>query len=272
MILDGTGLANKIKNEVREEVKTLKSKGITPALRCLVSSNDKSTRVYLNSIKRNCDKLGIDYAELETNSKNIMEDLKSLNEDDKVHGVMLMHPVPKGVNEISLLDMLNPQKDVEGRTPKNLGKILLNIPLLVPCTAQAVVELLEYYNIPLKGADVTIVGRSTTVGKPLSLLLMSRNATITVCHSKTRNLIEKTRRADVVVVAIGKAKMIDKNWIKEGSVVVDVGINVVNGKIVGDVDFDSVSKKASVSKVPGGVGTVTNAILMRNVVRSAKGM
>jgi len=272
MILDGAVLGNEIKKEVQKEVEHLKSKGIIPALRCLVSSDDKSTRVYLNSIKRNCDKLGINYAEVETDSKNIIKDVKTLNEDDKVHGVMLMHPVPKGVDEISVLSTLDPKKDVEGRTPENLGKILLNAPFFVPCTAQAVVELLEYHNVPLKGANVTIVGRSTTVGKPLSLLLMSRNATVTVCHSKTQNLIEKTKNADVLVVAIGKPKMFDEKWVKKGAVVIDVGINVVNGKVIGDVDFDSVSKKASVSKVPGGVGSITNAVLMRNIVRSARGI
>ncbi len=270
MVLDGVALANKIKREVQKEVKHLKIKGIIPTLRCLVSSNDRSTRVYLNSIKHNCDKLGIDYAEIGTDSENIIKDVEMLNNDDKVHGVMLMHPVPEGVNEISVLSMLDPKKDVEGRTPENLGKILLNVPSLVPCTAQAAVELLEYYDVPLKGANVTIVGRSTTVGKPLSLLLMSRDATVTVCHSKTRNLVEATKHADVLVVAIGKPQMFDASWVKEGAIVIDIGINVVNGRVVGDVDFDSVSKKASVSRVPGGVGSVTNAVLMRNVVKSVQ--
>ncbi len=269
MILTGVELANKIKKETKERVEELKVRGIIPTLRCVVSSDDKSTRIYLNSIRRSCDKLGIDFAEVATDAGNILKDVKTLNEDKSVNGVMIMHPVPAGVDEISVLEFLDPSKDVEGRTPQNLGRMLLNVESFTPCTAQAVMELLEYYEVNLQGANVTIVGRSTTVGKPLSLMMLSKNATITVCHSKTRELIEKTKHADVLVAAVGRPKMFDGEWVKEGATVIDVGINVVNGKVVGDVDFDSISKKASVSKVPGGVGSVTNAILMRNVLKAA---
>ena len=270
MILSGAELSKKIKSETAEEVQRLKAEGITPALRCVVSGDDRSTDVYLNSIKKNCEKLGIDFAKVMTSGKKIIEDVKSLNDDPNVSGIMIMHPVPKEVDELTVLETLSPLKDVEGRTPQNLGKVLLGVKSFTPCTAQAVMELLEYYEIDLKGANVTIVGRSTTVGKPLSLMMLSKHATVTVCHSKTRDLKEKTRNADVLIAAVGKAKMFDADWVKEGAVVVDVGINVVDGKVVGDVDFDSVSQKASVSKVPGGVGSVTSAILMRNVVEAAK--
>ncbi len=269
MILTGAELSKAIKDEVKKKVNSLKAEGITPALRCVVSSDDKSTEVYLNSIKRNCEKVGIDFAKILTDEKRIIEDVKALNVDPKISGVMIMHPVPKGVDEIAVLETLNPLKDVEGRTPQNLGKVLLGVKSFTPCTAQAVMELLKYYKVDLKGANVTIVGRSTTVGKPLALMMLSEHATVTVCHSKTRDLKEKTKSADVLIAAVGRARMFDADWIKEGAVVIDVGINVVDGKVVGDVDFDSVSKKASVSKVPGGVGSVTSAILMRNVVEAS---
>ena len=165
MILSGAELSKKIKSETAEEVQRLKAEGITPALRCVVSGDDRSTDVYLNSIKKNCEKLGIDFAKVTTEGKKIIEDVKSLNDDPNVSGIMIMHPVPKEVDELTVLETLSPLKDVEGRTPQNLGKVLLGVKSFTPCTAQAVMELLEYYEIDLKGANVTIVGRSTTVGK-----------------------------------------------------------------------------------------------------------
>ena len=269
MVLSGVELSKKIKKEIKEEVNRLKAEGIAPALRCVVSSNDKATDVYLKSIKKNCEKLGIDFAKVITNGENIIKDVKALNEDPRVSGVMIMHPVPTEVDELTVLETLKPSKDIEGRTPQNLGKVLLGAESFTPCTAQAVMEVVGYYEVDLKGANVTIVGRSTTVGKPLSLMILSKHATVTVCHSKTRDLKEKTRNADILIAAVGRAKMFDADWVKEGATVIDVGINVVNGRVVGDVDFESVSKKASVSKVPGGVGSVTSAILMRNVVKAA---
>ncbi len=269
MILDGIEIAEKIGNSIENKIADLKVFGI-PSLACVVSSSDKSTRVYLNSIKRNCEKFGINYAEIPVNGENIFSEIEKLNTDRNVHGIMIMHPVPKDIDEFKVLSAVSPEKDVEGRTPENLGMLLMGKPYFTPCTAQAVLEMLKYYEIPLSGKEVTIVGRSTTVGKPLSLLLLSEDATVTVCHSKTRNLVDKVKRADVFIAAVGKPKMFDATWFKDGEIVIDVGINVVDGKIVGDVDFDSVSKKFSVSKVPGGVGNVTAAILMRNVVNAAE--
>lgn len=270
MIFDGVEIAEKMRMDVERRILALKEEKIVPALRCIVSSDDKSTRVYLNSIKKNCDKFGINYAEIKVDEKNILEEIASLNLDDEVHGIMIMHPVPKTVDEIKVLSTVDPVKDVEGRTPENLGLLLIGNPYFTPCTAQATVEMLKYYGVQLKGKDVTIVGRSTTVGKPLSLLLLNEDATVTVCHSKTEKLIDKVKDSDIVVAAVGKPKMFNADWFKDGAIVIDVGINVVEGKIVGDVDFDSVSKKCSVSKVPGGVGNVTNALLMRNVVKAAE--
>jgi|UniRef100_A0A7V3VSS6 methylenetetrahydrofolate dehydrogenase (NADP+)/methenyltetrahydrofolate cyclohydrolase len=270
MIFDGVEIAEKMRMDVERRILALKEEKIVPALRCIVSSDDKSTRVYLNSIKKNCDKFGINYAEIKVDEKNILEEIASLNLDDEVHGIMIMHPVPKTVDEIKVLSTVDPVKDVEGRTPENLGLLLIGNPYFTPCTAQATVEMLKYYGVQLKGKDVTIVGRSTTVGKPLSLLLLNEDATVTVCHSKTEKLIDKVKDSDIVVAAVGKPKMFNADWFKDGATVIDVGINIVEGKIVGDVDFDSVSKKCSVSKVPGGVGNVTNALLMRNVVKAAE--
>ncbi len=269
MILDGIEIAKKIGDLIEKKVADLKNFGV-PSLTCVVSSDDKSTRVYLNSIKKNCDKFGINYAEISVNGENIFSEIERLNADRSVHGIMIMHPVPKGIDEFKVLSMIHPEKDVEGRTPENLGMLLMGKPYFTPCTAQAVIEMLKYYEIPLFGKEVTIVGRSTTVGKPLSLLLLNEDATVTVCHSKTRDLIDKVKHADLTIAAVGKPKMFDASWFKDDAIVIDVGINVVDGKIVGDVDFDSVSKKLSVSKVPGGVGNVTSVILMRNVVNAAE--
>ncbi|MGC8589513.1 MAG: bifunctional 5,10-methylenetetrahydrofolate dehydrogenase/5,10-methenyltetrahydrofolate cyclohydrolase [Athalassotoga sp.] len=271
MILDGIEIAEKIGDAVQKKIAELKN-SVVPSLTCVVSSNDKSTRVYLNSIKKNCDKFGINYAERSVNAENILSEIDKLNADTNVHGIMIMHPLPKEIDEFKVLSSVNPEKDVEGRTPQNLGMLLMGRPYFAPCTAQAVLEMLKYYEIQLRGKEVTIVGRSTTVGKPLSLLLLSEDATVTVCHSKTKDLVDKVKNADVVIAAVGKPKMFDASWFKDGEIVIDVGINVVDGKIVGDVDFDSVSKKVSVSKVPGGVGNVTAAILMRNVVNVAEMM
>ncbi|HEU25026.1 MAG: hypothetical protein C0176_02750 [Mesoaciditoga sp.] len=270
MIFDGIEIAENIKKSVAQRVENLKSSGIFPALRCVVSSDDKSTRIYLNSIKKNCQSFGIDYSEVTVNEKNIFEKIKELNSDKKVHGIMLMHPVPSQIEEFKVLSLIDPLKDVEGRTPQNLGMLIMGKAYFTPCTAEAVVEMLKYYRVPLAGKNVTIVGRSTTVGKPLSLLLIAEDATVTVCHSKTVDLIKKVKEADIVVTAVGKPKMFDEKWFGEGSTIIDVGINVVNGKVVGDVDFDSVSHKVSISKVPGGVGNVTSAILMRNVINATE--
>lgn len=270
MILDGVEISEKIRLEVEKRTSELANSGIKPSLRCVVSSDDRSTKVYLNSIKKNCDKFNINYDEVHVNAENIFSEIKKLNSDKNIHGIMIMHPVPKEIDEFEILKSVDPSKDVEGRTPQNLGRLVMGEPSFTPCTAQSVIEMLKYYDIPLSGKEVLIVGRSTTVGKPLSLLLLIENATVTICHSKTRDLISKVRNAEIVIAAVGKAKMFDASWFKDGSTVVDVGINVVDGKIVGDVDFDSASKKVSISKVPGGVGNVTSAILMRNVVNAAE--
>lgn len=270
MIFDGVEIAENIKKTVADRAMKLKNSGTHPALRCVISSDDKSTRVYLSSIRKNCETFGIDYAEVMVNEENVFEKIKELNSDKSVHGIMLMHPVPPQIEEFKVLSAIDPLKDVEGRTPYNLGMLVMGKAYFSPCTAQAVVEMLKYYHVPLLGREVVIVGRSTTVGKPLSLLLLGEDATVTICHSKTTNLIEKIKTADIVVTAVGKPKMFDENWFKNEAVVIDVGINILNGKVVGDVDFDSVSKKVSISKVPGGVGNVTSAILMRNVVNATE--
>lgn len=270
MILDGVEVSEKIRLEVEKKIRDLKNAGISPSLRCVVSSDDKSTRVYLNSIKKNCDKFSINYDEVHVNGENIFSEIEKMNSDKNVHGIMIMHPVPKEIDEFEILKFVDPSKDVEGRTPQNLGRLVMGVPYFTPCTAQAVIEMLKYYDVPLSGKAVTIVGRSTTVGKPLSLLLLIENATVTICHSKTTDLMDKVRNSEIVIAAVGKAGMFDANWFKDGATVIDVGINVVDGKVVGDVDFDSASKKVSISKVPGGVGNVTSAILMRNVVNAAE--
>lgn len=275
-ILDGKILAGILKDDLKREIAEIKTgKGRVPVVVSIVTGSDPAAVSYAESQKKTAEALGIDYR-LKNLPANISGQefasvIHSLNDDPSVHGILINKPLPSQINHAAVSNLITDVKDIEGLNVANLGKMILNQTRLVPCTAAAVMEHLRHAEIPLKGKEVVLIGRSEIVGKPLILLLLSQHATVTVCHSHTQKLIEHVRRADVVIVAIGKPSFVQADWIKPGAVVIDVGINRVNGKIVGDVDFEAVSKVAgAVTPVPGGVGPVTAVLLMNNVVEAFK--
>lgn len=266
-ILEGKSVAEKIKSTFEDKLNKIQ---IQPKLAVLGVKGDNASEVYINRIQKNCEKYGIGFnlllAETEAEFKNNFEKIKN---DESITGIMFQEPLPKELS--NLINEIPPEKDIEGVSVKNMGKLFVGVEdAIAPCTSRAVIETLDYYNIDLTGKRVVIVGRSNIVGKPLIPQLLAKNATVTVCHSKTQNLPEETRRADVVIMAIGKAKFLKKEDIKEGAILIDVGINFEDGKIVGDIDFEDVKEKASMcTPVPGGIGTVTNAVLIDNIIKSA---
>jgi len=248
------------------------AKGRKLWLHNIVVGGDEASLVYARSNLKLLRKAGFEgkIHHLENaKEKELLSLIESLNEDENVHGIMVNFPLPKEIDALKVREKISPVKDVDGINPLNYGRLLLGEEKLVPNTPRAIIEILERITT-LRGKDVLIINRTPVVGKPLSLMLLKRDATPTVAHSKTRNLKDKTRRADIVIVAVGKPGFLTENMIKDGAIVIDVGINIVEGKIVGDADFESIVKKAYITPVPGGVGTVTNACLMENLVKATK--
>lgn len=275
-ILDGKILAGILKENLKREIGEIRSgHGRVPVVVSILTGSDPGAVSYAQSQKKTAESLGIDYR-LKILPANISAQefagvIEDLNSDNEVHGILINKPLPSQIDHAAVSNLIADVKDVEGLNVVNLGKMFLNRTRLFPCTAASVMELLRFAQVPLKGKDVVVVGRSEIVGKPLILLLLSQHATVTVCHSHTQKIIEHLRRADIVIVAIGKPNFLQADWIKPGAVVIDVGINRVDGKIVGDVDFASVSKVAgAITPVPGGVGPVTSVLLMNNVVEAFK--
>ena len=275
-IIDGKALAKKIRNELKIECDELKEKGIVPKLAVIMVGDNPASKVYVKNKSKACDDVGITYEEhlLEENitQKELIELIRKLNEDNTVHGILLQSPIPTHLNINEAFKAITYKKDVDGFTPSSVGKLTIGEDTFISCTPYGVIKMFEEYNIDLCGKDVVILGRSNIVGKPLIQCCLQKNATVTVCHSKTNNLKEHTQRADVLIAAIGKAKFVTEDMVKEGAVVIDVGINRgEDGKLVGDVDFDNVEKKVSyITPVPGGVGPMTIAMLMHNVIKAAK--
>ncbi|GAB5046740.1 bifunctional methylenetetrahydrofolate dehydrogenase/methenyltetrahydrofolate cyclohydrolase FolD [Thermodesulfovibrio sp. TK110] len=275
-IIDGKLLASKIKEELKKEVHNLKDKGIRPCLAVVLVGENKASQKYVAFKEMSCNELDIEsivYRLPEnTDEASLIKLIDELNDNPQVNGILVQLPLPKNLNQQKILEKINPFKDVDGFTPYCLGKLLMDTPLFIPCTPKGVLRMLDEYKINLEGKNAVVIGRSIIVGKPLSLLLLKRNATVTVCHSKTKELHEITKRADILCVAIGKEKFINASMVKEGAVVVDIGINVTaNGKVAGDVDFNEVKEKASyITPVPGGVGPMTIAMLMENTVYATK--
>ena len=280
VLLEGKAVAENLKAKIKAEVEALKAKhGKTPKLLALQMCENASSAVYVKAQKKVAEALGIEY-ELRTVPDSIAQGeaeglIKSLNNDANVTAVILQLPVPKAIDAKRLVNLIVPEKDAEGMHPQNLGKILLGQYRIGPCTAMAVMELLESTKVNLYGKEAVIVGHSEIVGKPLSLMLLNKFATTTVCHIATGErgiLPEHVKQAEVLIVAVGKAGVVKGDWIKPGAIVVDVGINRVGDKIVGDVEFEGASQKASyITPVPGGVGPITTTILMRNTVELFKG-
>lgn len=275
-LIDGKELAKQIRAQLKEEVDNLKEKGIFPKLAVIMVGEDKASKVYVKNKSKACEEIGIAYEEFLLQDTTTMQELLTLihqlNEDKSIHGILLQSPLPQQLDINEAFKEIATTKDVDGFNPINVGKLSLNQDCFVSCTPYGIIRMLEAYGIPIEGANAVIVGRSNIVGKPLMQCLLNKNATVTICHSRTRNIEETTKRADILIAALGKPNFIKENMVRDGAVVIDVGINrTEEGKMVGDVDFESVSKKASyITPVPGGVGPMTVAMLMANVVKAAK--
>ena len=271
-IIDGKKISEELRLCVSEAVKNRKDGIRAPGLAVIIVGNNPASRIYVNNKKKACEVCGFisfEYALSEDATENELLDLiEKLNCDDEVDGILCQLPLPSHMDENKVIDAISPEKDVDGFSPVNTGNLLAGKPCFAPCTPAGVVEMLKHDGIEIAGKHCVIVGRSNIVGKPAALLMLQENATVTICHSRTKNLTEEVKRADIVIAAIGKANFITADMIKEGAVVVDVGINrLENGKVTGDVDFAPVSEKASfITPVPGGVGPMTITMLMKNTL------
>lgn len=275
-ILDGKNLAKKVREEVKEQVDILKEKGINPKLVVIMVGNDSASAVYVKNKSNACKKAGIEFEEFllpeTTKEEELINLIKRLNDDDTVHGILLQSPVPKHINIENAFDTISPKKDVDGFNAVNVGNLTIGRDCFISCTPYGIMRILEEYNIDVAGKRAVVVGRSNIVGKPMLQCLLAKDATVTICHSKTKNLAEVVREADILVSAVGKPNFITGNMIKEGAVVIDVGINrMEDGTLLGDVKFDEAEPKASyITPVPGGVGPMTVAMLIENVVKAVK--
>ena len=275
-LINGKELAKKIRGELKEEVESLHQKEIYPKLAVIMVGDDKASSVYVRNKSKACNEIGIEFEEYLKESSISQDELisliKELNDRKDIHGILLQSPIPDHLNIREAFNTIDPKKDVDGFNPVNVGKLSIGEDCFISCTPYGVIKMLEEYDIPVEGKRAVVIGRSNIVGKPLVQCLLKKNATVTVCHSKTQNLGEITKEADILIAALGKPKFVTEDMVKDGAVVIDVGINRnEEGKLVGDVDFESVSKKASyITPVPGGVGPMTIAMLMNNVVKAAK--
>lgn len=275
-ILDGKELAKKIRKDLKGEVEKLKEKGIFPKLAVIMVGDNSSSEVYVKNKSFACKKVGIDFEEFfldkSATEQELLDLIKTLNDDENVNGILLQSPVPKHIDINKAFHTILPEKDVDGFHPMNVGNLVIGEDCFISCTPYGVMKLLEEYNIEIEGKNAVILGRSNIVGKPMVQCLLAKNATITVCHSKTKEIENIIKNADIVISAIGKPHFVTSKMIKPGAVVVDVGINrLEDGTIVGDVEYESVSQKASyITPVPGGVGPMTIAMLLQNVVKATK--
>lgn len=275
-IIDGKAISAKTKEELRLEIAALKEKGVSVGLAVIIVGDDPASRVYVNNKKKACELLGI-YSEeyalpADTNMESLLGLIEELNTRKDINGILCQLPLPRHLDEKAVINAISPEKDVDAFHPVNVGKIMIGDFDFLPCTPAGVMRLLDESGVEIEGKNCVVIGRSNIVGKPMSMLLLHRNATVTICHSRTRNLSEVTSKADILVAAVGKANFVTPDMVKEGAVVIDVGINrLPSGKLCGDVDFDNVSEKCSfITPVPGGAGPMTIAMLMANTVTAAK--
>ncbi|SJZ81963.1 methylenetetrahydrofolate dehydrogenase (NADP+) / methenyltetrahydrofolate cyclohydrolase [Pilibacter termitis] len=270
-ILDGAGLAKKIKGELHEKVKKLNKK---PGLVVLLLGENPASKVYVKHKEMDAEEIGflskIERLPVTTTEEELLDCIERYNQNDDYHGILVQLPLPEHINEEKVLLAIRPEKDVDGFHPMNIGRLVSGNPLMTPCTPYGIMELLEEYKIELSGKTAVVIGRSNIVGKPIATLLTAKNATVTIAHSKTKNLAEVAKSADILVVAIGVAEMVDKSFVKKGAVVIDVGMNRnAEGKLVGDVKFDEVAPLASfITPVPRGVGPMTRAMLMKQTLEA----
>ena len=276
VLIDGKKISGEIRNRLSKEIQELKKKtGKTPGLATVLVGDDPASAVYVRNKNKICGELGFQSFEqklsADTSEEKLLQLVGELNSNKDVHGILVQLPLPDQIDSEKILQAIDPKKDVDGFHPVNVGKLVVGNSLLTPCTPTGIIALLDRYDIEISGKNAVIIGRSNIVGKPVSMLLLHRNATITICHSRTQNLEEVTRSADILVAAVGRANFVTDEMVSEGTVVIDVGINRVDGKLTGDVDFEPVSKKAShITPVPGGVGPMTIALLMENTLKAFK--
>ncbi|HJS65173.1 MAG TPA: tetrahydrofolate dehydrogenase/cyclohydrolase catalytic domain-containing protein [Nitrososphaeraceae archaeon] len=276
MIISGVEVSTKLKTELIQKVELLKKKGIDPCLATILVGDDQASAIYIRNKHKACSELGIKTKDNTMPSsieeEKLIELINSLNNDPSVHGILLQLPLPSHIDQFKVINKIKPTKDVDGLTYQNAGLLLNKKSSLIPCTPLGVMELFNYYKIELKGKDIVIINRSILVGIPLFLLLLEKDATVTICHSKTRDLEEKLRRTDIIITAVGNRKLftLKPEHVKEHVVIIDIGISRENGKIIGDTDFERVAPKASwITPVPGGVGPMTITMLLNNTIKAA---
>ena len=274
--IDGKKISSDIKEELKEQVKLLKEEGISVCLAVIQVGSDPASSVYVNNKKKACAYIGIESQAYELPEETTQEELLSLisrlNKDDHVNGILVQLPVPAHMDEKEIIQAISPAKDVDGFHPVNVGKMVIGEETFLPCTPAGIIEMLKRTDVEISGKECVVIGRSNIVGKPMSMLMLKENATVTIAHSRTKDLKEVTKRADILIAAIGKAKFVTADYVKEGAVIIDVGMDRdENGKLCGDVDFDSVSQVASaITPVPGGVGPMTVTMLLVNCLRSVE--
>ena len=275
-IINGKEIAAQVRAELRGEIQALKEKtGVVPGLTVVLVGENPASIVYVRNKIKACEEVGIKSVQHKLPETITHEELlaliRQLNASKDVHGILVQLPLPKQINEEEILEEISPYKDVDGFHPYNVGRLMIGNPVLQPCTPYGVMHLIDSTGVDLSGKDAVVVGRSNIVGKPMAMMLLKRNATVTVCHSKTTDLVERVKKADILVAAIGRAEFIKGEWVKQGAVVIDVGMNrSLEGKLVGDVDFEGASERAAyITPVPGGVGPMTIAMLLKNTVIAA---
>ncbi len=275
-IIDGKKVSASVKEQVAEETKALKEKGIVPGLAVILVGDDPASRVYVNNKKKACELVGFKSEEFKLPAETTQDELLSLvdelNNRPDINGILCQLPLPKGLDENAVIEAISPLKDVDAFHKQNVGRIMIGDYDFLPCTPAGIMEMLKAYDISVDGKNCVVIGRSNIVGKPMAMLLLHQNGTVTICHSHTKNLSEITKNADILVAAVGVAKFVKADMVGEGAVVIDVGMNRdENGKLCGDVDFDNVKDKCSyITPVPGGVGPMTIATLMKNTLKAAK--
>ena len=275
-IISGKIISAAVKERIAAEVNELKQKGVTPGLAVIIVGTDPASQVYVGSKERTCIELGMYSEKYElpesTTNEELLALVEKLNKDDKIHGILCQLPLPRHLDEKAVIDAIVPEKDVDAFHVQNVGKIMIGDYDFLPCTPAGIMEMLKYSNIDPQGKHCVVIGRSNIVGKPMAMLMLHANATVTICHSKTQNLKELCRQADILVAAVGRAKFVTADMVKDGAVVIDVGMNRdENGKLCGDVDYQNVEPLCSaITPVPGGVGPMTIAMLMQNTLTSAK--
>ena len=275
-LIDGKELAKNIRQELKKENDKLKEKGINAKLAVILVGDDNASKVYIKNKSKACNDVGIEFEEILLDSNTTMDKLlnviENLNLREDINGILLQSPIPKELNIQEAFEKIDYRKDVDGFNPINVGKLMIGQDGFIPCTPYGIVRMLEEYNIPVEGKNAVVIGRSNIVGKPLSQCLLNKNATVTVCHSRTRDIQNVTKNADILISAVGKINMVTEDMVKDGAVVIDVGMNrKENGKLAGDVDFENVKEKTSyITPVPGGVGPMTIAMLMNNVIKATK--